>query len=292
MAHKLLSVNSLQVGRTVDIEDNIIHYAESEGQDCILLLHGLGYSMYSVRELYNEFADAGYHAIALDLPGCGYSTLAPHHRASTDYIAYLLREFLRGRDIQSVHIFGSAEGGVYAMRLAQMYPDMVKSLSLASPGSLTIHYPVFYRALPSAILGEIIMRFLSRRHIEKLLEHAYFDKTSISPAVQRQVYQPFERIQTRLGLVYMLRDYNDAIVFLNIRKLRCPVLLLWGECDQLHPPNMAETYLKRLDGCEYEHLRNTGHLLHEERPREVASRILEFIAANTAAPPGDEGKEP
>ena len=68
MSVKSFWVNSPKVGYSIQILDNKIHYIEHEANgECIILLHGLGFSMFSMRNMYEELAKKDYRVFAIDL---------------------------------------------------------------------------------------------------------------------------------------------------------------------------------------------------------------------------------
>ena len=73
MPTETITVNSPKLGRSISIQNNIIHYVEHDGGRPVVLLHGLGFSLYSMRHVYSELVGLGYRVIAVDLPGCGTS---------------------------------------------------------------------------------------------------------------------------------------------------------------------------------------------------------------------------
>jgi pimeloyl-ACP methyl ester carboxylesterase len=162
-----------------------------------------------------------------------------------------------------------------------MYPGDVASMVLASPGSMTRHYPAKYRNLTAPVVGEMLIRFMERRHINALIKWIMFDETAISSTLERQTYQPFTEKDARLGLLNLMRDYQDIHVFSNLSKIFCPVKIIWGDFDKGHPINMSGLFLKKIEGSSFSTINNSGHLVHEERPKMVCDIIDRFIAYNS-----------
>ena len=265
MSVKSFWVNSPKVGKNIQILDNKIHYIEHEGNDCVILLHGLGFSMFSMRNIYEELAKKGYGVIAIDLPGCGYSTMNQRQKFSVEYMTDVICEFMKVLKIDSAHFCGAAEGAIYSMCMSQLYPDRVKSLTLCSPGSMTNKYPFYYKRLITPMLGEILTGFINRHRVSKFLKWIYFNKTKITPSIERQTYEPFERKATRNWLLYLLRDYNDSAVYSHLYLINCPVLLVWGEYDNAHPISMSERLLNSIRRSSLETIKNVGHMAYEIR---------------------------
>jgi len=273
-------VNSPKVGNSIQILKNKIHYIEHEGSDCFILLHGLGFSMFSMRNLYEGLATNGYGVIAIDLPGCGYSSMDQRQKFSIEHIADIINEFMISKDIKQAHFVGSAEGAVYSMCMAQLYPKKVKSLTLCSPGSMTNQYPFLFKQLITPMLGEILISFLSRKSVSRFLRWIYFNKTKITPAIERQTFEPYQNKAARNWLIYLLRDYNDSAVYSHLHLINCPTLLIWGEYDAAHPVAMSQKLHKGIRKSSLELMKNIGHMVHEIRAEQIVTLINSRILNN------------
>ena len=73
-----------------------------------------------------------------------------------------------------------------------------------------------------------------------------------------------------------LRGASSALVLDDVRPLlghvRCPALVLWGDCDTQVPLEDAFVYARAL-GAELRVLADCGHLLVVERPAECLDAI-------------------
>lgn len=281
MPETKINLNSDVIGRSVLINGHTVHFVESNGKTPLLLVHGIGFSLYSMRNVFNTLADRGYKVIAVDLPGCGYSKADPKIKLSPDEIADTLHKLLESLKIKKTNIYAIAEGAIYALRLCQLFPEDVNSMVLASPGSLTRHYPAKYRHIATPIIGEVLVKLLERKHINKFFRWIMFDETGIIPTLERQTFQPFTQKEAKLGLLNLLRDYQDLHVFSNLSNIFCPVKLIWGDYDAGHPVNMSKLFLKKIEGSSLSIINNSGHLVHEERPNMVCDIIERFIAYNS-----------
>ncbi len=273
MSVKSYWVNSSKIGSNIQILNNKIHYIRHEGKDCFILLHGLGFSLFSMRNIYEELAKRGYGVIAVDLPGCGYSTMYQRQKFSIEHMADILNEFMKTIEVNSAHFVGAAEGAIYAMCMSQLYPEKVKSLTLCSPGSLTNQYPFPYKLLITPMLGEVLSGLINRKSVLKFLEWIYFNKTKITPAIERQTFEPYENRASRNWLVYLLRDYNDSAVYSHLYLINCTTLIIWGEYDAAHPVSMSERLLNSIKHSSLEIVKNVGHMAYEIRAPLIVDNI-------------------
>jgi pimeloyl-ACP methyl ester carboxylesterase len=270
-------LNSPELGRNLSIAGCTVHYHE-QGQGLpLVLLHGLGFSLYTFRGIIPLLSDY-YRVISLDLPGCGYSKGLPGE-GSVEDMADVLHAFIDSVAAgEAVSLLGAAEGGIYALALYQKYPDRIAALALESPGSLTRYYPWQWQHLLTPIVGEWLIRRMSQRDFELILRRMHFDETMIHESEVHQFVQLFEDAETRHNLLLLLRRFDSRDVFDRLGSIRIPVCLLWGDSDQCHPAAMSALYRKGIPDCQYRVLRNCGHLAHEERPGEFAESVHAFLA--------------
>ncbi|MFG0257022.1 MAG: alpha/beta fold hydrolase [Phycisphaerales bacterium JB043] len=101
------------------------------GAPPLLLLHGSPGAASSFSQLGPLFAEAGYRAIAPDLPGFGASTQrAPSYSILAH--AHSVLELMDHLDIDRAHVLGFSMGGGVAIHMADLRADRVASLTLLS----------------------------------------------------------------------------------------------------------------------------------------------------------------
>lgn len=65
----------------------------------------------------------------------------------------------------------------------------------------------------------------------------------------------------------------------HIHRLRMPTLIVWGQEDRIVPAEYGREFVERIPAARLELLAGAGHLLHLERPDEVARLIDRFLDA-------------
>ena len=66
----------------------------------------------------------------------------------------------------------------------------------------------------------------------------------------------------------------------DLRQLDIPVLLIWGESDQITPVSLGERMSREIPAARLEIVPNTGHLVLDEAPESVGSFIAEFAGSS------------
>ena len=88
-----------------------IHYITLGEGEPLLLVHSLGQSLYTWRDLIPLLADK-YNVIALDMVGFGFSGRPVSMNYSMDEMADTLVEFIKALKLDHVHAVGASMGGM------------------------------------------------------------------------------------------------------------------------------------------------------------------------------------
>lgn len=98
----------------------------NRGMRDILLLHGMKFEAETWRDLrtLHELGEAGFHAVALDLPGFGKSS-----PSAMDNIT-VLRTFIQAEQLDRPILLGPSMGGRVALEFALAHPQLVGGLIL------------------------------------------------------------------------------------------------------------------------------------------------------------------
>lgn len=98
------------------------------GKD-ILLLHGMSFSADTWREIrtLSRLADAGFHGVAIDLPGFGRSP------ACSAPATEIIPEIITRQELEKPVLVGPSMGGRISLELALRRPDLVGGIVLVAP---------------------------------------------------------------------------------------------------------------------------------------------------------------
>ncbi|MGZ4198417.1 MAG: alpha/beta fold hydrolase [Solirubrobacteraceae bacterium] len=107
----------------------MLPFTEAGAGDTVLLLH----AGIADRSMWDEhlgwLAEAGFRALAVDLPGFGEAPVADGPQAPWEDVLGTLRDL----DIPRVALVGNSFGGAVALRIAAIAPVAVSSMTLISP---------------------------------------------------------------------------------------------------------------------------------------------------------------
>lgn len=148
----------------------------------------------------------------------------------------------------------------------------------------------FLRLTEIPVLGAIIIRGLSWRPVLRFTlarEKAVHDPAALTAElvdgyIRANFSDRYRRAKTKRFLAGQLDPEHNRTtldVLDRLRRFDRPTLLIWAEDDPHFGPEWGERLYRDIPSVvRLERLADTGHLLMEERPREVAVLISEFLS--------------
>ncbi|SDW77059.1 Pimeloyl-ACP methyl ester carboxylesterase [Ruegeria halocynthiae] len=124
-----------QLGQIVPVKGGSIHYVEKgdPADPTLVMIHGLsGQLQHFTYALVDDLA-SDFHVLAVDRPGCGYSSRDNAELAALPEQARMIHEFLELKGIANATLIGHSLGGAVALAMALDYPDQTHALALLSP---------------------------------------------------------------------------------------------------------------------------------------------------------------
>ena len=236
----------------------------------LVVLHGFGGDHTGWFTVLPRLRDVP--SLAYDLPGHGLSLRAPGAGKAGAMAKGLLAD-LDARGIGRFHLAGHSMGGAVATLAAMRAPERVASLTLLAPGGFgpDIAYDVLERwaaADSRPAIDRALRRMTAPGHRTGAFEIGRVE------AMRRRPGQVAELKRIVTGLVDD-RGKQGAIPREDVRALRPPTTLVWGEADPVLSPRHADGLD---DALRVLRLAGAGHMLMEERPREVAAAIRDTLA--------------
>lgn len=244
----------------------------------LLMLHGWGGNGGVWSTVRDELA-GHFQLILLDLPGHGASQFDA--KAMQDMAA--LADCIAEQIEQPVFCLGWSLGGMAALALAQRHPQKVKALITVASA------PRFLCAgdWPDAVDGDVLAVFsrdvqddpramLSRfialqtrgsatqRDDARVLRQAMLENTMANPAALQAGLALLEKTDLRAG----------------VPALKCPLLIMAGERDGLHPLAGMQAYAALSPSSRLQVINKAGHAPFISHKREFVDSVLAFLHAN------------
>lgn len=170
---------------------------------------------------------------------------------------------------------GASMGGIVAMEVAHQAPERIRGLALL--GSSARPETDDIRALREAAIA----LFVAGRATEVLRANVPL-AFHASRAGDRALVQRYLDFVLAAGAAQLIRQ-NRAIMARpdarrHLPRLRCPVLVLCGDCDQLTPAECSREIADLLPQARLEMLEQCGHMLTMEQPERVNALLLQWLA--------------
>jgi pimeloyl-ACP methyl ester carboxylesterase len=269
-------VNNANIGEYIDLEGIRMHYIEKGEGFPVVLVHGVGQSLYTWRNNIEALSEH-FHVYAPDLLGHGYSDKPDIEYTISDH-ANMILAFMDALRIERAHIIGFGTGGTFALDFMIRNPERAEKAVIISPGGMTKNHPFYVRMLGSSFFGKVFIGMLNQSTVRRLLEETYFDQTGVEDKIVEEYTRPLMSGEAKSVILRCIGAYDDAGVLENLRLVEHPVLMFWGEDDQWHVIAMAELFHSALKNSELITIRNCGHMLHEEKFEKFNETVLEFLS--------------
>jgi len=169
---------------------------------------------------------------------------------------------------------GASMGGMLAMEVARQAPARIRGLALL--GTSARPEDAATRALREAA----ILLFEQGRMAEVLQANLSF-AFDVTRAEDASLHQAYLAMIHRAGAAQLVTQ-NRAVIgrpdaLAHIGRLRCPVLVLCGENDQLTPVERSHELAAAIPGAELALLPRCGHMLTMEQPDAVNAQLLNWL---------------
>lgn len=250
-----------------------MHYFEAGEGEPLILIHGIGQSIYTWRKNFYELAKE-FHVYAIDLPGHGFSG-KPHMSYSIEEVALSIEAFMNAMRIEQAHFCTFAESAIYALDFAMHNPDRTGGMIFASPVISGIGKRA--RGIQS-VFGSLAQKMmLNVSGVRNVLEECYFDQTLVTNEVVEEYYGGLsDREFKMISKLYMLNFYDDEIIE-NISSVKKRMLIMLGADDKITGGKSNEFLSLNFESGSVLNVRNCGYLVHEEKPEKVNEAVVAFL---------------
>ena len=270
--------------KDVRVDGVDISYAVAGEGPAVLLVHGLASSKITWYCNMDALADAGFKAIAIDLPGYGDSELADHLGYAPEAAAHFLAGFAAELGVERFSVVGNSAGGLIAGVTALEYPDRVEKVVLVAAAGLGRRLSWPLRIISVPVLGELIYKphLISKAAMVKRI---FFRPPAILDDILPEMFRVrclphapqvmLRSVRSGVNLLGLRRKHHIAD---RLRHLRAPLLAVWGEEDLVIPPIKAEDVKRVLPRSTVHVLPECGHWPHMEKPEEFNRILTDFLS--------------
>jgi len=290
-----LDIDWAQHQRWVPVEDRWANVVEYGSGPPVLFVHGLGGAWVNWLENMPAVAEAGYRAVAVDLPGFGSSEM-PREKISISGYGRWVDSLCEVLELGPVALVGNSMGGFIGAEVAIKFPPRVERLVLVSAAGISIEHErndavmaALYRtelvtAYAAGWLGKHAEPFARRPRLRRALLRmvmAHPDRLP-APLISEQV-----RGTGKPGFLSALDALTSYPIRDRLSEIAAPTLIVWGADDALVPRRDADVFEELISDSRKVVFDDTGHVAMLERPERFNRLLIDFLAEK----PGEEVDE-
>ncbi len=243
-------------------------YLDAGHGEPIVALHGIPTSSLLFAPLLPHLTN--YRFIAPDLLGQGQTATPP--TGPLDYSAYAkhLRRFMDTVPPQQFHFLLHDLGGVLGLEWATKNVERLKSLIILST-TITESFrvgKVLYAA--NLIFGQSLLRWGMPFTLKR--------SQTLDAALRAEWVKPWSRRRLLRGTDHFAGHHLRRIQA-RLHHIQVPVLVLWGEQDDVFPLRHATSIIQALPQAKLCTIQQCGHWSVLDAPEEIAQRVVKFLSA-------------
>ena len=273
------------------IKDGKISYWKTNNSNpqTILFIHGFGDSKDGCYPLAMHLT-RHFNMMAFDLPGFGSSFKDDHLAYNFETYGQWMQEFIDVVGCGPLHVVGNSLGGAMAMKLAELRPDLVKTLTLIDTAAvIDTRYASAY---DDFIKGKVLFQIKTRSEFEAFWKTIFHRPPLLPIFLKDFIFEQFKANHDLYGRFILetfagIKSRHDVKLdklFMDsaLKAMKIPVHIMWGEYDKLFPLAYGQRAHELIPGSEFTVLKNVGHAPQVEAPHLTAKHIRKFIDRETA----------
>ena len=235
-----------------DCNINYIDYGTKD--DAIILLHGWGQNIEMMKCIGDQFQN-NHRVIIVDLPGFGLSSEPTFPWTLYDYVEFL-ETLIKELKVKNPTIIGHSFGGKIGL-LYSSINETKKLVCLASPYKQKIKKETLKTKILKAakkIPGLNKLEGLAKKHIGST------DYKNASEMMRK-----------------ILVNHVNLDLVEDVKKIKCPTLLIWGTMDTAVSIDDAYELEKLIDNCGLVTYDGCTHYAYLERLGQTISVLKSFL---------------
>jgi pimeloyl-ACP methyl ester carboxylesterase len=272
------------VSRTAEIDDVRLHYLIAGQGPSLLLLHGYAETSLMWKSIMPLLAQR-FSVIAPDLPGIGESAI-PANGLDMKTAAIRMHSLVKSLGVEKARVVGHDIGLMVAYAYAAQFPTEVEKLVVMDaflPGvdgwEAVYNDPRFWHFRFHGPTPEELVRGRERIYFEYFWNDFAADKTRSIPDSDRKAYETAYAGPGRMwaAWAYFVSFQQAAKDFAQLAqtKLTMPVLAIGGQ------KSLGEVLGQQMklvaSNVKVVVLKDAGHWVLEERPKETTDALVEFL---------------
>ncbi len=250
--------------------------AGNEGAPVVLMIPGWGCSAWIFHDTILPLADAGYHAIAVDLKGHGLSEkpASAHHYTTASMRDHVI-EIIDTVSDGPVRLIGHSMGGAIAGHVAAAAPEKVASIAFVAPvGFSGVRGLSLFKLMTNTLVAPLIPSLARRAIVKTMLGQVYGHTRPVSEKDVDEFWAPTQFPAFSHSLRELLHNFSWSEPF---PKLEMPWMTMIGERDRLSPADDITRYAGADGNAPTVLIPEVGHVVFDENPEVVNGALMAFF---------------
>lgn len=268
----------------VDVGGGVLVHARDQGRSdgpVLVLLHGSNASLQTWEPWVNRL-QSKYRIISLDQIGHGLTGPNPTGDYGVKAFVATLDEALEKLGVTHFALAGNSMGGAVAWNYALAHPEKVDALILidaaGAPLAKTSRQPIGFRVARLPGIRRLAEFVTPRSLVEKSLRQTIHNQSVIDDRMIDRYWElllyPGNRRATGVRFATPWAPADPA----KLANLHMPVMLMWGQEDQLIPVAAARWFVKAMPQSQQIVYRGIGHVPMEEAADRSAADADAFLS--------------
>lgn len=261
-----------------------VHLRDTGPRDApaLVLVHGSNASL----QTWEPWADRlgkTYRIIRMDLPGHGLTGASPTRDYSAAAYVGVVERVRAKLGVDDIVLAGNSMGGGVAWHYALAHPGHVRALvlidSVGQPEPGNGKAPLAFRIARVPVLRNVAAQITPRSMIADSLPGVFGNPKLADAAMVDRYWELLRYPGNREATLDRFARPSDRATDAQLASLKLPVLILWGEKDQLIPVSSGQWLHARIPGSRLIVYPGVGHLPMEEHPDQSAADLKAFVDA-------------
>ncbi|MDP2892307.1 MAG: alpha/beta hydrolase [Bacillota bacterium] len=253
------------------IEGMKISYEIAGEGEMVLLLHGWGGCLQSFLPIASVLSGS-FRTLLVDLPGFGGSD-APQKPWSVSEYAQITAKLLEKLGVRKCHIIAHSFGGRVAILLASGWPELAGKMVLTGcAGMVPKHSMRYYFKVYKYKLAKKAVKHKALCTLCKIVG------LDAKKTVKNAGSEDYKKLDDNMKKTFVRIVNQDLRP--ELKKIRSPVLLIWGDQDTETPLYMARIMEKEIPDAGLVVLSGAGHFAYIERIVDFNRIVSYFLKGN------------
>lgn len=285
-----LDKHFIQVG---DVQLHVVFAGPEDGEP-IIFLHGFPEFWYGWSKQIPYFAEKGYRVIVPDQRGYNLSDKPDGKDAYyIDTLATDVKNLAEALGYEKIYLVGHDWGAAVSWRVAMMYPDLLKKLTILNVPHVDVMQAEFKKLNFAQLfkswyilffqLPNIPEAIMSRNNYQSLADT--LKGTSNTGSFSDADLEQYRMAWSQDGALTSMINWYRAMVQSASQKntdyssrITMQTLILWGENDVALTKELALLSTEYCDDAELVYYPKATHWVQQDEADDVNQRILEFIS--------------